>query len=222
MGALDAYRFVSNMTVADLSVPSLRAASLIGPSVTLGPDGENIAAVLDRLAGEQPLVRDAIDAEVRRAAGEVQKVLTQLGEEPGTKVVGVMESSGNVFSARDMSDGLVLFIGLSAVARFIATKRTLVVIEEPERGIHPRRLREVLDQFKRLAAEGTQIVLTTHSPVLLNEFSDYPESVLVFDREGDETRVTRLSDKPEWVQSLRDAPLGDLWYSGVLGGVPAR
>ncbi len=215
-------QFFDNLAVVDLSLPALRAPSLIGRDVTLGADGENLAAVLDRLDGEQPLLRDEINEAVKRAATEVRKVVTLNAAEPGTKVVGVLEQSDDVFAADQMSDGLLLFIGLSTAARLGPTRKTLVAIEEPDRGIHPRRLREILDQLKTLANAGTQIVLTTHSPTLLDEFKDHPESVLIFDRKGDETSVTRLSDRPEWVKELQDVSLGDLWYSGVLGGVPGR
>ena len=79
-----------------------------------------------------------------------------------------------------------------------------------------------MDQLRRVAEQGTQIVLTTHSPVLLNEFRDFPECVLIFDRDETGSHVTKLSDRPDWVAALRTAPLGELWYAGVLGGVPTR
>ncbi|HVG63715.1 MAG TPA: AAA family ATPase [Hyalangium sp.] len=95
-------------------------------------------------------------------------------------------------------------------------------MEEPERGVHPRRLRDLVDQLLRLTKSGVQVVLTTHSPTLLDEFRDSPESVLIFDRDDQGTHITRLSDRPDWAKELKGAPLGDLWYSGVLGGVPGR
>lgn len=210
-------------TVHDLSVAALRAPALVQQGATLGPDGRDIAAVLDNLAGENPSLRDAIDEMVRSSAREVRRILTRSGTEPGTKVLGVEERDGRVYGAEDMSDGLLLFIGLAAAAQLKQGRSGILAIEEPERGIHPRRLRDLVDNLLRLTKTGTQVVLTTHSPTLLDEFRDTPESVLIFDRDDTGTHVTRLSDRQEWAEGLQKGmPLGDLWYSGVLGGVPGR
>jgi predicted ATPase len=87
----------------------------------------------------------------------------------------IEEQDGRVYGAEDVSDGLLLFIGLAVAAQLKADKPGLLAIEEPERGIHPRRIREVLDHLRRLTRNGTQVVLTTHSPTLLDEFRDTPE-----------------------------------------------
>jgi predicted ATPase len=215
--------FLKATRVQDLSVSALRAPALVRQSVQLGPDGRDVAAILDNLAGENPTLRDAIDEVVRSAAREVKRVVTRSGVEPGTKVLGIEERDGRVYSAEDISDGLLLFVGLAVAAQLKADRPGILAIEEPERGIHPRRIRELLDHLLRVTQSGTQVVLTTHSPTLLDEFRDTPESVLIFDRDEKGTHVTRLSDRKDWADELKKGmPLGDLWYSGVLGGVPGR
>lgn len=213
---------IAGTTVHDLSVAALRAPALVQRNATLGPDGRDIAAVLDTMAGENPSLRDELDEAVRSSAREVKRVITRPSVEPGTKVLGVEERDGRVYGAEDMSDGLLLFIGLAVAAQLKKGRKSILAIEEPERGIHPRRLRDLVDTLLRLTSSGTQVVLTTHSPTLLDEFRDTPESVLIFDRDEQGTHITRLSDRPDWAQELKGAPLGDLWYSGVLGGVPGR
>jgi predicted ATPase len=216
-------RFLTAIRVHDLSVAALRAPALVRQDAQLGPDGREVAAVLDNLAGENPSLRDAIDETVRMAAREVKRIVTRPGAEPGTKILGIQEQDGRVYGAEDVSDGLLLFVGLAVAAQLKADRPGILAIEEPERGIHPRRIREVLDHLLRLTQSGTQVVLTTHSPTLLDEFRDTPESVLIFDRNEKGTHVTRLSDRQDWADELKKGmPLGDLWYSGVLGGVPGR
>jgi predicted ATPase len=210
------------ISVHDLSVAALRAPAVIQRGAVLGPDGRDVAAVLDNMAGEAPALRDAVDETVRRAAHEVKRIVTRPGPEPGTKVLGVEEKDGRVYGAEDMSDGLLLFIGLAVAAQLKAGTQGVLAIEEPERGIHPRRLRDLVDHLLRLTRAGMQVVLTTHSPTLLDEFRDSPESVLIFDRDDQGTHITRLSDRPDWAKELKGASLGELWYSGVLGGVPGR
>ncbi|WP_224368676.1 AAA family ATPase [Hyalangium versicolor] len=214
--------FIAATSVHDLSVASLRESAIIQRESALEPDGRDVAAVLDNLAGDAPSLRDAIDETIRRAAHEVKRIVTRPGPTPGTKVLGVEEKDGRVYGADDMSDGLLLFIGLAVAAQLKTQTPCILAIEEPERGIHPRRLRDLLDQLLRLTKSGVQVVLTTHSPTLLDEFRDLPESVLIFDRDEKGTHVTRLSDRPDWAEQLKGAPLGELWYSGVLGGVPGR
>jgi len=214
--------FLSGSTIHDFSIAALRAPAVVRQDVQLGPDGRDVAAVLDALAGENPSLRDAIDETVRRTAHEVKRVVTRPGPTPGTKVLGIEEKDGRVYGAEDTSDGLLLFIGLAVAAQRKANTPCILAIEEPERGIHPRRLRDLLDHLLRLTESGVQVVLTTHSPTLLDEFRDSPGSVLIFDRDEKGTHITRLSDRPDWAKALKGASLGELWYSGVLGGVPGR
>lgn len=216
------YDFLLGIRVVDLSPKMLRAPAGIRRDAQLERDGAGLAAVLDNLAGEQPALRDRIDEEVRRAASEVARVVTLADrKQEGSKVLGVAERSGQVFSADYVSDGLLLFIALSTAIQMSGGK-TLIGLEELEKGIHPRRIRGLVDQLLRMSREGSQVVLTTHSPTLLDEFRDFPERVLICEREGDDTKVTRLVDKPDWEESLKQSSLGEIWYSGILGGVPAR
>ncbi|HVE83299.1 MAG TPA: ATP-binding protein [Myxococcales bacterium] len=207
-----------NIHCYDLAPAALRQPVQVSRTATLRNDGLGLAAVLDLLDSEAPSIREAIDAEVRAAAPEVRRIVTPTTE-PGLKVVGVAERSGNVYSGPDVSDGLLLLIAISTIA-YQSEGHALIGLEEIEKGIHPRRLRSILDLLTRLTAKGTQFVLTTHSPILLNEFRDFPERVLLCERDGEDTRVKRLSDVPDYEAAVNGTALGDIWYSGVLGGVP--
>lgn len=218
-GPLHIYNFIKNMRPVDFSPERLREASLPTPSVSLGREGQNLAAVLDRLAGERPTLRRRVDDEVHKAIANVESVIT-IPTNDGKKIVGVAEGDV-VFRADAVSDGILLFIALSTVAQ-MSGGSTLVAIEELERGIHPRRIRETLDQILRVSRTGTQFLLTTHSPILLSEFRDTPEAVVILERDAQKgTTARRLSELPE-VANATDVSLGDLWFTGVLGGVPAQ
>ncbi|MBL8934858.1 MAG: AAA family ATPase [Archangium sp.] len=212
------YNFLCGGFTADFSSAALRSSSQVDPNATLSATGEGLAAVLDNLDGSRPTVRSQIDKEVHAAIPRVTRVVTIPDVNRGFKVLGVAEGD-DVFRAQSVSDGVLLYIALSTVAQ-MSGGETLVGLEEPDKGIHPRRIREVLDQVYRLANAGSQFVITTHSPVLLNEFRDHPESVLILDRDEAGTHARQLSSLPDVEQQLRDVQLGDLWYSGVLGGVP--
>jgi len=210
---------VRDIGVFDLSVAALRRPAKVSFDAQLGADGANLPSVLDRLGNEAPDLRDAIEKEVQATAPEVKKLVTPTvpGDE---KVVGIQEKGGKVFLATEMSDGLLLFIGLATAAQLSGGTPSLIAIEEPERGIHPRRLRDVVDYFRRIANSGTQVVLTTHSPLLLDQFRDFPENVVLFDRDESGSHAKRISDLDNYEKLIEGQPLGEVWYSGLLGGIP--
>lgn len=212
--------YLIGLTIADFSMDRLRAKSLPVPGVELEATGENLAAVLDRLHGEAPSVRKRIEREVSAVVPSITGIVTPTVDGEGNKVVGISEGD-EVFKADAVSDGILLFIALSTVSQMSGGK-AFVCLEEPDKGIHPRRIREILEQVNAVAKTGSQFLLTTHSPVLLDEFRDFPESVLILDRNDGGTRARPLSDLPDLQTQLRDVSLGDLWFSGVLGGVPPK
>jgi predicted ATPase len=87
---------------------------------------------------------------------------------------------------------------------------SLVCIDEPETGLHPHALRTFITAAREWSAEkGTTVILATHSPFLLNEFSQTPEQVFVMDPSG-EKQLWRLDEElnAEW---LKQFMLGDLY-----------
>ena len=105
---------------------------------------------------------------------------------------------------------------------------SVLCIEEIDRGIHPRLLREVRDALYRLShptsfgltRKPVQIVATTHSPYLLDLFRDHPEEIVIMQKHGTVARFERLTDRADCAELLREGSLGDMWFSGILGGVP--
>jgi hypothetical protein len=67
-----------------------------------------------------------------------------------------------------------------------------------------------------------QVIATTHSPYFLDLFRDHPEEIVIAQKDGLTARFERLIDRPDIDEILGDAPLGEVWYSGVLGGVPSN
>jgi predicted ATPase len=94
----------------------------------------------------------------------------------------------------------------------------LVCIEDPEIGLHP----DILPRLARLllaASERTQLVVTTHSDVLVSALSEVPEAVVVCERDDSGTRLRHLDPESldEWLENYT---LGELWRMGEVGGNP--
>lgn len=66
------------------------------------------------------------------------------------------------------------------------------------------------------------MIATTHSPYFLDLYRDHPEEVVIAQKTREGGVFSRLSEKPHIMEILGDAPLGEVWYSGILGGVPAE
>jgi hypothetical protein len=69
--------------------------------------------------------------------------------------------------------------------------------------------------------EPVQVIATTHSPYFLDLFRDRPEEIVIANKIGSQVRFERLADRPEIGQILQDTHLGEAWYTGILGEVPA-
>jgi predicted ATPase len=213
---------------------SLDPAAIAGP-VSLNPiaelseSGGGLAAVLDRLRDNEPDRFEALNQELPRWVPEFDHILFDVPAS-GNRAFKLRNKSGQFsIPAKDLSHGTLLALAILTLA-YLPDPPSLVCLEEPDRGIHPRLLREVQDALYRLAyaerysetRQPVQVLVTTHSPYLLDLYKDYPEQIVVAQRVGDEARFERLSDQPHIEEILEGASLGEIWYSGILGGVPCE
>ncbi|MGD0383420.1 MAG: AAA family ATPase [Thermoguttaceae bacterium] len=129
--------------------------------------------------------------------------------------------SGKTVRAGMVSDGALLILGFLALTH-IPIPPPLLLIEEPENGIYPKRLGEIIQLLQKLAKGDNnvrfpQIILTTHSPYVLSFFK--PEEVTFLSRPpGDPdgpVRARPLSQAPNIHERLADGDfyLGELWYN---------
>ncbi|SFD49714.1 AAA family ATPase [Spirosoma endophyticum] len=143
------------------------------------------------------------------------------------------DKEDNGYWADEVSEGVLYFLALLCIINQ-PTPPKLLLLEEPERGIHPRRIREVMDFIFRLADEkDVQIILTSHNEHVLDDFATRPEAVFVFDKDEEgATYVRNLQKDIIEPTNQRNRELGldeiDLttnlsenWLYGLLGGVPA-
>ena len=119
--------------------------------------------------------------------------------------------NGKKLLAGDASDGMFLVLAYLALLNLPSPPR-LLLIEEPENGIHPGRLKEIIRILKQLVSEQshTQVLLTTHSPYVVHEFT--PEEVTLCFREPNGEVSTRRLSESKSVHELNDVfSLGEIW-----------
>jgi predicted ATPase len=100
---------------------------------------------------------------------------------------------------------------------FGASPPPLGCFEEPENYIHPHSLKLLAHVLKK-ASRRSQILLSTHSPYLLNFLE--PEDIIVVEKHEGATEVTRTADQGAIKEALQTLGLGEIWYAGSLGGTP--
>ena len=126
----------------------------------------------------------------------------------------VIEQGRKVPAAR-VSDGTLRYLALLAVLCDPEPPK-LICLEEPEMGLHPD-LIQIVAKAIRYASQQTQIIATTHSVLLVDKFTDSPESIVVCEKIDGSTELRRL-DPEEMEPWLEEYRLGDLWTSGQIGG----
>jgi len=139
--------------------------------------------------------------------------VTMLNKADGKGLYFKMKESGQLVPASQASDGTLLVLAYLTIL-YLPQPPRLLLIEEPENGIHPKRLREILEILRSLVHEQshTQVVLTTHSPYVLDLFK--PEEVTLCNKlDTGEIKTTRMSDSPEVVRQLGVFTLGEIWTS---------
>jgi predicted ATPase len=132
----------------------------------------------------------------------------------GTVQVYFTEGDFTIPATR-LSDGTLRYLCLLAIL-CDPEPPPLICIEEPELGLHPDILPKVADLLVS-AAERTQLIVTTHSDILVDAMTERPEAILVCEKHDRQTRMQRLDSErlAHWLEQYR---LGDLWTRGELGG----
>lgn len=183
------------------------------PEDFLLEDASNLALVLNDLQNRL-VVKQQIIEKLREFYDDVVDITTKI--QGGTVQVFVHEKRlAQPISAMRLSDGTLRYLCLLTILCH-PTPPPLVCIEEPELGLHPDILPTVAELLIE-ASQRTQLIVTTHSDVLVSALSHIPEAILVCERDDDGTHLRRLEREPlkEWLEKYS---LGELWSMGELGG----
>lgn len=177
----------------------------------LQEDLVNLAHVLNRARRQGKLrmklvefltrfLEDAVDLDTDSEGGKIQaRVLTKDYYIPATR----------------LSDGTMRWLALLVIF-FQENPPPLVCLEEPEIGLHPDMI-VMLAELLQEASKRMQLIVTTHSDILIDALSSTPESVVICEKEDGATKMRRL--EPEKLEAwLERYSLGELWTSGQLGG----
>lgn len=192
-------------------------------------DGSNLAGALTYIRDQDEDAYDHLREELQRWLPEFDSI-GFTNDQNGYRSLYLRQAgTKQQIPATELSEGTLLALALLAIVHQPGAP-TLIGLEEPDRGLHPRLLREVRDALYRISfpsdfgtkRQPVQVIVTTHSPLFLDLFKDHPEQIIIAEKNADGSATFKnLSEDKQLQEMIGDAPLGEVWYSGVLGGVPA-
>ena len=176
----------------------------------LDENNDNLANVVSQFS---PSRRETLTDYLKKFYEGIVGISTPVS---GGKVcVVVEESHGRQIPAARLSDGTLRYLSLLTIL-LDPNPPPLIGIEEPELGLHPDMVFE-LGKLLVEASTRTQLVVTTHSPTLIDALTDHPSSVVVCEKYQGQTNFKRVN--PEALEAWQDEPgLADIWSAGGIGG----
>ncbi len=177
----------------------------------LEEDFSNLGMFLNRLR-RQPKTKTALLSGLANLYEGVTDFDVSI--EGGTVQVFLTEGDYSIPATR-LSDGTVRYLCLLAIL-CDPQPPPLIGIEEPELGLHPDILPKIADLLMA-ASERTQLIVTTHSEILVDALTDRPGAVVVCEKHEGQTTMRRPDPEmlTAWLEKYR---LGQLWMNGQLGG----
>ena len=209
---------VQNWGSFNLLPPLMRSPLPVRKDFQLQPWGENLSVVLHGLQTEHPGKFKEIEDILKSAIPELEELSTGLtSHEQGQTYIRIKEKDlKTIIPSWGISDGSLHLLGYLAPL-YLPTPPPLVCFEEPENYVHPRLLELIVDLLKS-SSETTQLLVSTHSPYLVDFLK--PQDLIIVEKKGGRTQIKRIEDKKGIKEALKTLGLGELWYSGSLGGVP--
>ncbi len=185
------------------------------PDPVLGPAGEKLAPILHRMSEED---RASICQELRAIVPGLRHIRTTRLPIEDTLAFQIMEDKLRApLNPASVSDGTVRLLALLVLSTCSVQDSSLITIEEPENGVHPH-LAGYLVEILRSTSERSQVIVTTHSPALLDHLE--AQEVILCDKEDGFTRLQRASNVADIDRFQEHFSLGELWAQGAIGAVP--
>ncbi len=207
MGAWAFYRF---------DPEAMRQPQAVRKEYKLHQSGENLSTVVHTLfSSGEPALDEIVDV-LRACVTTVEELSSPITDDGRTYVALKEKWVPMSVGSWGLSDGTLLALAL-ATALMTPRPPSLIALEAPDTELHPH-VMETLAEMLKVASEKTQVIITTHSPYLL-DFLPLEAFVMVEKRKG-ETEFRPLKNRLGVQRVVKELGVGDAWVSGHLGGVP--
>lgn len=197
----------------------LRTNAKVDDNRYLKTDGDNLPAFLYMLQQKYPKVLKRIELVIRSVMPYFDCFLLQpraLDESQISLEWRERNNPDKYFDANDLSDGSIRFIALATLLMQPQLPR-VIIIDEPELGLHPMAINKLAGLIKSAVARECQVIISTQSANLINNFDT--EDVITVDKRNGQSVFERL-DGEELRNWLNDYSIGELWIKSVINGQP--
>ncbi|HKV38854.1 MAG TPA: AAA family ATPase [Blastocatellia bacterium] len=192
----------------------IRQAAVARPERRVDPDGQNLIPVLHTLYTGDRDFKQSIDEAMKAAFGfDYEELVFPPAADQRIQLRVRWRPLHRAQSAADLSDGTLRFLFLLAVLAS-PSAGPLIAIDEPETGLHPGML-PIIAEYAVEASNRTQVILTTHSPQMLDAFGGkWPTATVAYWENGETT--LKVLDENQLEYWLKEYSLGALFKSGEL------
>ncbi|KAA6322470.1 DNA replication and repair protein RecF [termite gut metagenome] len=211
------YKAIDNIALYNYfdtgSASELRRPSEFSSMTRLKKSGENMAQLLNYLKNNRTLAYDRIEKELTKINPFYKSI--EFSNFSSQLYLSLRETNlDKTIGALHISDGTLRYLLLMSIL-YNPDRGYFIGLDEPENSLHPDMIKSICDMIKSAKA-GSQFVVASHSPLLLNQFD--LEDVLIFEKdEENNTIVKRVeeSDFPDWEGDFLP---GQMWMRGQIGG----
>ena len=197
--------------------PFTADSHIVNDAYRMYEHGENLAAILYRIQREKPMAYKRIIRVIQSVAPYFSDFFFQPTEADMVRLQWQDKYSSMIYGPTDLSDGTIRFIALTVLFMQPWLPR-VIIIDEPELGLHPVAIEKLAGLIKMAAQKGTQVIVATQSAELISSFE--PEDVLTVNQNEEGTTIERLN-RENLERWLDEYTLGDLWKQNILkGGQP--
>lgn len=197
--------------------PFTGESNIVNDSYHLYSKGGNLAAFLYGIMTKHPLVYKRIVRVIQSVAPFFHDFYLVPNESGNVRLQWKDKFSEVIYGPNDLSDGTIRFIALTILFMQPDLPK-VIVIDEPELGLHPVAIDKLAGLIKMAANKGTQVIAATQNAELISNFE--PSDILTVDQRDGQSEIKRLNadDLSQW---LNDYTIGDLWKQRIMkGGQP--
>jgi len=192
---------------------SIRQASSYGTETKLLPEGQNVMTILNNIKNNHPLNYDKIEDAIKKINPYFKDINFAF---LGSKLYLVLREKylSRSVSIEHISDGTLHYLLLLSIL-FNPERGNQVCLDEPETSLHPDMINTISQAIKQ-ASNSTQLIIATHSPLLLNSFDI--DDILIFEKNNDNETKVFVKSFDEFDEWTEDYLAGQAWLQGLIGG----
>jgi predicted ATPase len=212
-------KYLTHWAYFNLNTPALRSPRVTGPFPLITPAGENLGQFLFTLQNQMPRVAHSVLAALRRIEPKAEYFAFS-HPDPEHVIWFLEDKQARRFGVQHLSDGTLrylalccIIVGLEELPEFF-NPAPLVIVEEPENGLHALELKPLLERIDPSGDSG-QYVFTSHSPYFIDLFDKHLDGIHLLKAGLSATEITR-PDPAKIRTLLDDMPLGELHFHELL------